>query len=88
MVPRKFANMTFSIDVQTEQFLWAFVDCWTTLKYYISKCKNLKSINHLYKVIHELLCHPDIDILAVDSDGMTAEKLACAHIKNILAVFK
>ena len=33
MVPRKFANMTFSIDVQTEQFLWAFVDCWTTLKY-------------------------------------------------------
>ena len=33
MVPRKFANMTFCIDVQTEQFLWAFVDCWTTLKY-------------------------------------------------------
>ena len=40
------------------------------------------------QVIHELLCHPDIDLLAVDSDGMTAEKLACAHIKNILAVFK
>ena len=42
----------------------------------------------LFQVIHELLCHPDIDILAVDSNGLTAEKLACAHIKNILAVFK
>ena len=41
-----------------------------------------------FQVIHELLCHPDIDLLAVDSNGMTAEKLACAHIKNILAVFK
>merc|ERR1712130_427620 len=40
------------------------------------------------QVIHELLCHPDIDIMAVDSEGMTAEKLACAHIKNILVVFK
>ena len=42
----------------------------------------------LFQVIHELLCHPDIDILAVDSNGFTAEKLACAHIKNILVVFK
>ena len=40
------------------------------------------------QVIHELLCHPDIDIMAVDSDGATAEKLACAHIKNILLTFK
>ena len=40
------------------------------------------------RVIHELLCHPDIDILATDYHGLTAEKLACAHIKNILIVFK
>ena len=39
-------------------------------------------------MIHELLCHPDIDVMAVDSDGATAEKLACAHIKNILLTFK
>ena len=40
------------------------------------------------KVIHELLCHPNIDIMAVDTDGNTAEKLACAHVKNVLIAFK
>ena len=40
------------------------------------------------KVIHELLCHPNIDVMATDSSGNTAEKLACAHIKNTLVVFK
>ena len=40
------------------------------------------------KVIHELLCHPNIDLLATDGNGQTAERLACAHIKNILAVFR
>ena len=40
------------------------------------------------RVIHELLCHPNIDLLATDGNGQTAERLACAHIKNILVVFR
>ena len=44
-------------------------------------------LNHT-QVIHELLCHPDIDILARDREGRTAEQLACPHVKNILHVFR
>ena len=40
------------------------------------------------QVIHELLCHPDIDMTAVDKEGKTAEQLACPHVKNILTVFR
>ena len=44
-------------------------------------------MNHT-QVIHELLCHPDIDILARDREGRTAEQLACPHVKNILHAFR
>merc|ERR1739842_70875 len=40
------------------------------------------------EVMHELLCHPDIDLTITDDSVRTAEKMACPHVKNILHVFK
>ena len=39
------------------------------------------------QVIHEELCHPDIDILARDREGRTADQQASPHDKNILHGF-